>query len=179
MSGNRETWRGRVLGLAARGLAVRPTLGRRAARTPLVVAPQRPAPLTAQRIGDDLMRRGYRFRIDEDGDVTGTWDGNRFWFLLLGADAEIFQVRGRWAGTVPAQTRLAVLQAVNDWNRERIWPKVYVREEEQGLALYAEVSVDFEHGATDEQLATTVSCGLVAATQFFGSLSALNPHDAG
>jgi hypothetical protein len=168
-----------VLDLAARGLAARPVLGRRTVRTPAVITLQRPSALTPQRIGDDLMRRGYRFRIDEDGDVTGTWDGNRFWFLLLGEGAEILQVRGRWAGAVPPRSRLAVLQAVNDWNRERIWPKVYTREEEQGLALYAEVSVDFEHGATDEQLATTVSCGLVAGTQFFASLGALNPPDAG
>ncbi|MCL1871478.1 MAG: YbjN domain-containing protein [Promicromonosporaceae bacterium] len=132
-----------------------------------------PTPITSQRVGDDLARRGYRFRIDDDGDVTGTWDGNRFWFLTLGDHDEILQVRGRWAGTVPSRTRLAVLQAANDWNRERIWPKVYTREEDEGLALYAEVSVDFEHGATDDQLAATVSCGLVTATQFFASLSTL------
>ena len=43
-----------------------------------------PSPLSTRRIGDYLSRRGYHFRIDDDGDVTGTWDGNRFWFLLLG-----------------------------------------------------------------------------------------------
>ncbi|ACZ30280.1 hypothetical protein Xcel_1249 [Xylanimonas cellulosilytica DSM 15894] len=147
-------------------------LSRRTVR-PSVVTPPRPVPLSTQRIADDLARRGYRFRIDDDGDVTGTWDGHRFWFLLLGAGHEILQVRGRWAGDVPPHTRLAVLQAVNDWNRERIWPKVYAREEGAGLSLYAEVSVDFEHGATDDQLAATVSCGLVTASQFFGSLGAL------
>jgi hypothetical protein len=153
-------------------------LGRRArvARPlgdPLVV--QRPAPLTTERVGDDLARRGYRFRIDSDGDITGTWDGNRFWFLLLGDHREILQVRGRWAGLVPPGARLAVLQAANDWNRERIWPKVYTREENGGMALYAEVSVDFEHGATDDQLAATVSCGLVTASQFFATVAALTP----
>jgi hypothetical protein len=68
-----------------------------------------------------------------------------------------------------------VLQAANDWNRERIWPKVYTREESSGLALYAEVSVDFEHGATEEQLAQTVSCGLVTASQFFSTVASLAP----
>ncbi|WP_308113378.1 YbjN domain-containing protein [Antribacter soli] len=138
---------------------------------------ERPRPLSTQRIGDDLARRGYRFRIDDDGDVTGTWDGNRFWFLLLGEHDEILQVRGRWAGTLPPGSRLAVLQAANDWNRERIWPKVYTREEASGLALYAEVSVDFEHGATEDQLAQTVSCGLVTASQFFSTVASLAPPD--
>lgn len=66
---------------------------------------------------------------------------------------------------MPVTSRLALLQAVNDWNRERIWPKVYVREEGQGLAMYAEVSVDLEQGATDDQLGQIVSCGLGTAVQ--------------
>jgi len=134
-----------------------------------------PRPLSSRRVADDLSRRGYRFRTDDDGDVTGTWDGNRFWFLLLGDHEEILQVRGRWAGAVPEHARMAVLQAVNDWNRERVWPKVYARPEGDGLALYAEVSVDFEHGATDEQLAATVSCGLVTSSQFFSTVGAMTP----
>nr|WP_171783235.1 YbjN domain-containing protein [Isoptericola halotolerans] len=133
-----------------------------------------PTPVTLARVGNDLARRGYRFRTDDDGDITGTWDGNRFWFLLLGDDSEILQVRGRWAGTVPDTARAAVLQACNDWNRERIWPKVYTRPEGSGLALYTEVSVDLEHGATDVQLAETVSCGLVTASQFFASVGPLS-----
>lgn len=138
-----------------------------------------PRPLSPARVADDLTRRGYRFRTDDDGDVTGTWDGNRFWFLLLGDHDEILQVRGRWAGKVPEGARLAVLQAVNDWNRERVWPKVYARPEGEGLALYAEVSVDFEHGATDEQLAATVSCGLVTSSQFFSTVGAMTPGGPG
>ena len=163
----------------ARLLNPRPPAARRPAgaqvRTLANAPVEKPRPLTTQRVGDDLSRRGYRFRIDDDGDVTGTWDGNRFWFLLLGEHDEILQVRGRWAGALPAAARLAVLQAANDWNRERIWPKVYTREEGAGLALYAEVSVDFEHGATEEQLAQTVSCGLVTASQFFSTVASLAP----
>lgn len=163
MSAARQGWLGRLLGT------------RRPAASPAPTAADVPQPLTTQRVGDELARRGYRFRVDDDGDVTGTWDGNRFWFLLLGEQAEIFQVRGRWASALPPASRLAVLQAVNDWNRERIWPKVYTREERAGLALYTEVSVDFEQGATDDQLAQTVSCGLVTGSQFFATVATLAP----
>jgi hypothetical protein len=134
-----------------------------------------PQPLSMSRIGDHLTRRGYHFRVDDDGDITGTWDGHRFWFLLLGERSEIVQVRGRWSTTPPVEARLPTLQAVNDWNRERIWPKVYVREEGGRLAVYAEVSVDFEHGATDAQLAQTVSCGLGTAVQLFHAIAAHLP----
>jgi hypothetical protein len=129
-----------------------------------------PRALSMARIGDHLTRRGYHFRVDDDGDITGTWDGHRVWFLL--------QVRGRWSTTLPLESRLVTLQAVNDWNRERIWPKVYVREEAGRLALYAEVSVDFEHGATDDQLAQTVSCGLGTAVQLFHAIGAQLPPGA-
>ncbi|CAM3530234.1 hypothetical protein GCM10007368_18260 [Isoptericola cucumis] len=169
----------RVTASVGRAVGQRVQDGRAASRARRVTdPPARPVPLSSTRVADDLTRRGYRFRTDQDGDVTGTWDGNRFWFLLLGDHEEIFQVRGRWAGTVPDQARLSVLQAVNDWNRERVWPKVYTRREGDGLALYAEVSVDFEHGATDEQLAATVSCGLVTASQFFTTVGTLVPGGA-
>jgi len=135
-----------------------------------------PTPLSTRRIGDHLSRRGYHFRIDDDGDITGTWDGNRFWFLLLGDHQEILQVRGRWSSTVPVTARLALLQSVNDWNRERIWPKVYVREESGGLAVYAEVSVDLEQGATDDQLGQIVSCGLGTAVQLFSTIGGQLPQ---
>ena len=161
-------------GLGARLLR----LVRRPPEPAAVVVPQLLEPLTSARIADELSRRGYRFTMDDDGDLTGTWDGHRFWFLLMGEDEEILQVRGRWNGAVPPRLRSAVLQAVNDWNRERLWPKAYVREEQRGLAVYGEVSVDFEHGATDEQLAATIACGLVTGTQFFESLRALAPEDA-
>ncbi|MFF2831452.1 YbjN domain-containing protein [Cellulosimicrobium cellulans] len=134
-----------------------------------------PRALSMSRIGDHLTRRGYHFRVDDDGDITGTWDGHRFWFLLLGDRSEILQVRGRWSTSLPLESRLVTLQAVNDWNRERIWPKVYVREEAGRLALYAEVSVDLEHGATDDQLAQTVSCGLGTAVQLFHAIGAQLP----
>jgi hypothetical protein len=129
-----------------------------------------------QRIADHLTRRGYHFRIDDDGDITGTWDGHRFWFLLLGEHKEIVQIRGRWSTTLPPTSRLATLQVVNDWNRERIWPKVYLREE-AGLALYAEVSVDFDHGVTDAQLGQVIACGLGTAVQLFHAIEAQLPDE--
>ena len=163
----------------ARLLNPRPPAARRSSgaqvRTITNTQVEKPRPLSTQRVGDDLSRRGYRFRIDDDGDVTGTWDGNRFWFLLLGEHDEILQVRGRWAGALPPGARLAVLQAANDWNRERIWPKVYTREESLGLALYAEVSVDFEHGATEDQLDQLLQCGLTTGSMFFEHLDETYP----
>lgn len=136
---------------------------------------ERPTPLTRERVAAYLRRRGYKFVVDEEGDLTGTWEDNRFWFLLLGDHEEILQVRGRWHRLVPTDQRRPLALALNDWNRERIWPKVYAREEDGELALYSEVSVDLEHGATDAQLAQAIACGLGTGVKMFDSLGALLP----
>lgn len=168
MSGRqRAPWLARIL---AKGASPAPA--------PVVHAPvELPTPLTHDRVGAYLTRRGYTYRLDDDGDITGTWDGNRFWFLLLGSHQEILQVRGRWHRPLPESARLAVLQIINDWNRERIWPKAYLRGEPTGLALYSEVSVDFAPGATRDQLEQMVACGLGTSIQLFTSVSALLPPE--
>ena len=134
-----------------------------------------PTPVTRARVADYLRKRSYRFVVDDDGDLTGTWDGNRFWFLVLGDGQEILQVRGRWHRTLPLDARASIALAVNDWNRERIWPKAYVREEEGMLAIYAETSADLEAGANDPQLAQVLSCGLGTGVQMFLSFEANLP----
>lgn len=157
-------------GWLSRVLAVRqPTPERR------VTAQARPTPLTRDRVAAVLTEHGYHHRVDDDGDLTGVWNESRFWFLLLGDAQEILQVRGRWHHQLPVASRRAVTLALNDWNRERIWPKLYVREEEGQLAIYSEVSTDLEHGVTTEQLDQLVSCGLGTGVQAFASFQGLLP----
>lgn len=141
------------------------------------VGTQAPAPLTESRVSAFLNARGYRFTTDEDGDLTGTWDGHRFWFLLLGDDEEVIQVRGRWSRSLPLEQRAAAILALNDWNRERIWPKAYLREEGGSLSVYSEVSADLEPGVTDAQLDQILACGLGTGVQLFAGLDALLPGE--
>jgi hypothetical protein len=153
-------------------------LGERSAPPPAerrVPLQARPTPLTRDRVAAALATRGYHFRVDEDGDLTGVWNDSRFWFLLLGEQREILQVRGRWHRQLPVASRRSVTLALNDWNRERIWPKLYLREEEGQLAVYSEVSTDLEHGVTDEQLDQLISCGLGTGVQSFASFDTLLP----
>jgi len=132
--------------------------------------------INMQRIAAQLRAHGYKFSADEDGDLTGVWDDNQFWFILGGAAQEVLQVRGRWHNTVPSQDRTSALLAVNDWNRDHLWPKAYVRDEGE-LALYAEVSIDLECGATDAQLQDILACGLVTTVQFFSEIDFISETD--
>jgi len=160
---HRPTWLARLTG---RSGANRLDLRERGSRDDPV------RPLDATRIEAYLVTKGFRFVRDADGDVTGNWDDNRFWFMFLGSRREIVQVRGRWHQPIPLEDRSLALHTANDWNRERIWPKVYLRTEEESIALYCEVSADFSSGATDAQLAQVLACGLGTGVQFFATVDA-------
>lgn len=136
-----------------------------------------PTLVTRDRIAAYLHAREYNFSLDEDGDLTGTWDGNRFWFMLLGPDQDIVQVRGRWHRALAPVSRLTALQAINDWNRDRIWPKAYLRDEGEVLGVYTEFSVDLGPGVTKDQLDLIVAGGLGTSIQLFSTLSATLPPE--
>jgi hypothetical protein len=137
---------------------------------------QHTAPLTTERVMDRLVALGYHVALDDDGDPTGVWGTDRFWFVRLGSQHEILQVRGRWSRTVPLARRADLLLAVNDWNRDRMWPKAYVRTEDDGLAVTAEVSVDLAEGVTDDQLDALILRGLASGGRLFEALALQLPE---
>ena len=142
--------------------------------------PGRPAqetrPLTAERLAARLAALGYRVSADDDVDIGGVWGQDRFWFLRVGSAREILQVRGRWRRTLPLEQRADVLLALNDWNRDRIWPKAYLRTEDGRTAVYAEVSVDLADGVTDDQIDAVIGRGLAAGGRLFGALAQQMPE---
>lgn len=137
---------------------------------------ERTTPLTAQRLAARLVALGYHVAADDDGDLMGLWGEDRFWFMRMGSNHEILQVRGRWHRSVRPAQRGEVLLALNDWNRERIWPKAYLRAEESGIVVYAEVSVDLGEGVTDAQIDAHIRRGLAAGGNLFESLGLQMPE---
>ena len=133
-------------------------------------------PLTAERLAARPAALGYRVSTDDDGDIGGVWGQDRFWFLRMGSAREILQVRGRWRRTLPLEQRADVLLALNDWNRDRIWPKAYLRTEDGRTAVYAEVSVDLADGVTDDQIDAVIGRGLAAGGRLFGALAQQMPE---
>lgn len=137
---------------------------------------QETRPLTAERLAARLAALGYRVSTDDDGDIGGVWGQDRFWFLRMGSAREILQIRGRWRRTLPLEQRPDVLLALNDWNRDRIWPKAYLRTEDGRTAVYAEVSVDLADGVTDDQIDAALGRGLAAGGRLFGALAQQMPE---
>lgn len=129
--------------------------------------------LSLARVEASLERHGYAYAQDDDHPhvLRARFDAYPFLFLLAGEDASILQVRARWNHSVDAARKVEMLKLCNEWNMNRIWPKVYVRREaETVLGMYGEVASDFATGARDEQIDRALECGLSTIISFFHDL---------
>ncbi|ACV08701.1 YbjN domain-containing protein [Jonesia denitrificans] len=129
-------------------------------------------PVTRERVAHVLTAAGYQHTRDSDGDIVGVWDGNTVWFLLLGPEETFLQVRSRWQRAIGPQGMDAALLAVSDWNRDHLWPKVFLREEgPQSWAAYTETTHDFCDGATSDQLDYYLHVALQTTAQFYDHMA--------
>jgi len=126
-------------------------------------------PITRERLARLLDTQGWRYQIDDEGDLGGVWNGNSFYFLLLGQDRELLQILGYLHPRIPAEDRDALRVFIEDWHRDHFWPKCYFLDDpdDDTLRLATAVTIDYEQGATDAQLMQHVLCGLGTAGQVF------------
>ena len=148
-----------------------------------VTAPQGdggvPAPLSVARIVGWFESNQFSYFLDSDGDLGGLWRGRLFYFFLFGENSEILQVRGQWNREVAIERLGEVLEACNEWNADRIWPKAYVRVRDNGMVhVISEVATDLEHGVTDAQLSQLLHCGLSTGNMLFDTIDELYPDPA-
>ncbi|WP_425954357.1 YbjN domain-containing protein [Xylanimonas sp. McL0601] len=135
-----------------------------------------PTPLSRDRITAWLGRSGFAYFTDSDGDLGGLWHGRLFYFLVLGDQDEVLQVRGQWNRDATIERLEELLEACNAWNADHIWPKAYARVRDDGsVVVCADTTVDVEHGVTDDQLDQLLQCGLTTGSMFFDSLDAEYP----
>ena len=134
--------------------------------------------LSHERIISVLDSREMRYGVDDDGDIGGYWDGHLFYFFRMGGSQEYLQTRGRWNRKVGVDQFERVVDLVNAWNSEKLWPKGYVRAEDGVVGVYAEHTVDYEHGVTDEQLDLHLACGITTALSLFEHLDEHFPDEA-
>lgn len=137
-----------------------------------------PQPLSHDRITAVLDARDMRYAVDDDGDIGGYWDGHLFYFFRMGGDQEYLQTRGRWNRKVGVDQMDRVVAVVNEWNASKLWPKGYVRSEDGFVGVYAEHTVDYEHGVTDEQIDLHLACGITTALSLFEHLDEQYPAEA-
>jgi hypothetical protein len=134
------------------------------------------SPLSRARVERWLESSGFTYFVDSDGDVGGLWHGWLFYFLVLGEDSQVLQVRGQWHRDLAIDRLEEILEVCNAWNAERIWPKTYVRVRDDGsVVVCGEVTVDVGHGVHDDQLDQLLQCGLSTGSMFFEHLDGMFP----
>lgn len=138
-------------------------------------APESTSPVTAQRLHQVVVDRGYHVRTTADESIAGMWDGYQFQLRLAGEKKDVLSVRGTWGRSVPDGLEGPVVQAVNDWNRDKVWPTVFTAPLEEGLTVRTEIMADVSAGATDRQLLDLIEGGLSSGVQFFQALGRSMP----
>jgi len=135
-----------------------------------------PTPLTSARVAQILRADGAHFGVDDDGDCLGFWQRRMFLFVLYGETPTFLQIRGTWSREASIERLDEILDLVNDWNTDRIWPKAYARVRDDGtVSVSAEVAVDLEKGANDAQIRQIIRCGLASGSAFFDALDERYP----
>lgn len=137
--------------------------------------PPRTSPVTRERVHAVITARGYQVREEPDGAFFGLWDDVPFRIGLGGGSGGLLAVVGSWPRHVPESLRTALSQAVNDWNRDALWPTVLLVEDEEGLTVRTAVVTDLTVGATDDQIAEAIETGLAAGVQMLEALTSAVP----
>ena len=133
-----------------------------------------PKPLSQQMIVEVLNARGFAHFVDDDGDVGGNWQGCLIYFFLLGRDQEVLQVRTLTRAVFSTDDVHRLYAFCNAWNHDQLWPKAYVHTADDGVVrVVGEVSGDWEHGVTPEQLDQMMICGIATGCELADAVAAL------
>lgn len=135
-------------------------------------------PLTNELIIQALSSLGLKYFTDSDGDVGATWEDFIVYFFRMGEQDEILNSRVVVHRKFPVGDVLRLQTFSNDWNREKLWPKVYVRVAEQDgrpveAQLIGEVITDLEFGVAPVQLRQLISCAIGTGSSLASSVQAL------
>ncbi|HZK04843.1 MAG TPA: YbjN domain-containing protein [Actinomycetaceae bacterium] len=147
--------------------------------------PERPSPVTPARIAAALATRGYVTQT-MGGAVTGAWDGFDVEIRLhhaeevraggpqdgahAAAPGSLLVVEAQWGHAVPGGMRSAVHLALNDWNRQQLWPTGVLVPRDEGWTATARFVADVADGLGNEQLVTTLDTALRSSLALLKSL---------
>ncbi len=138
---------------------------------PLSGASSAVAPITQERLKAILDSQKWKWFVDNDGDLGGIWDGNTFFFLIVGDDTTILRVQGYLNRSFSLRHLDEVREFILEWHRRTLWPRVTYRITDDGdLRIEIDHCVDWKHGASDAQLFQQIDCTLSTACQFFQEL---------
>ena len=74
-----------------------------------------------------------KYVVDEEGDLAAPWEEFRTYFMFRGEeDQQVFSVRTFYDRPHAIEDKPKLLEAIDDWNRRTLWPKVYSHTHDDG-----------------------------------------------
>lgn len=137
------------------------------------VSPGVLSPLTVGRIKSIIESNEWSVEENEHGGYGGRWDNAFVRFRLEGNNQEIFHINAFHVNPIPHESLDEVLGFIEDRHRNTFWPKAYIYHDEDNdqYRLHAEHNVDFEYGASDEQLNQQIHCALQTTVKLFQDIN--------
>jgi tetratricopeptide (TPR) repeat protein len=131
-----------------------------------------PLPVTMGRIQAILDDAEVNYDLDDSGGIASGWDGNPYWFHLVGDRADLLRAHAQWQESLGPERRVAALEAANEWNTSRLFPRAAVGTDDTGDVVFiADHQAAFEFGVTDEQLRNEIFIAISTGLQFFEFLA--------
>lgn len=129
------------------------------------------SPISQERLKQILDREGWRYFVDNEGDLGGIWDPAVFYFMIRGKKKELLFMQSLWRSHPDSSHLEDVRLCIEDWHRDRIWPKCFYRIDDDGdLRVGTEHAIDWEQGATDAQLLQHIKTMLGTSAEFYKAL---------
>ncbi|MFC5909646.1 YbjN domain-containing protein [Streptacidiphilus monticola] len=111
--------------------------------------PQQPAPAGQPPViipDQDLVKQlldqmELKHTVDEEGDLLAPWEGFRVYFMFRGEQQELFAVRAFYDQPHDLERKAELLEALDEWNRETLWPKVYTHTHDDAVRVIGETQM--------------------------------------
>ncbi|GAA1993417.1 YbjN domain-containing protein [Catenulispora subtropica] len=137
--------------------------------------PQGPPPIIKpddNLVGDLFEQLGIKYTTDPEGDIVASWPGFRVYAMFRGEHKELFAVRAFYERAYPLEEKQELLDVIDEWNRDTLWPKVYTHTNEDGvLRLIGETQMVVPQGVNIDYFVGTTVNWVQASVGFHGWLA--------
>jgi Putative bacterial sensory transduction regulator len=90
-----------------------------------------------------LEQMELKYVVDDEGDLAAPWEQFRTYFMFRGdGEQEVFAVRTFYDRPYSLDDKAKLLEVIDGWNRQTLWPKVYTHTHDDGtVRLIGEAQV--------------------------------------
>ncbi|MDJ0382529.1 YbjN domain-containing protein [Streptomyces sp. G-G2] len=115
-----------------------------------------------------LEQMELKYVVDDEGDLAAPWEDFRTYFMFRGEDEQqVFSVRTFYDRPHAIEEKHQLLEAIDDWNRRTLWPKVYSHTHDDGsVRLIGEAQMLIGTGVSLEHFVSSTVSWVRASIEF-------------